>query len=491
MGFFDRFKKSADKKDVSSAQMTGWENMSTPETQKSNEQLNAERQQRKIIAAMALGKDGHINYGVFGENDVEMDDATRADVINSMASGEVRVSDEMKREVLLSIQSPLKEPGYRYRGPNSALKDVDDARMTSEALKIVSGMSEHELKILSSMTDLGFGGWKRCAPDTVLSFAERYPTPMDFEEISGRFLNVIERDNGAFKRAEYEESMRDFKRRVYGKRLEYWEQMKNIDQEVSERRRQIEAERSAEWIPGEACAWQTSRSQAYNGLVSRDNIERGLWADSSCEDSFFSRPETQTYGVFDGAGGMGNGRLASRVASGVFREYCDGNRISDSETLADALNEASSRVYDEPGIGEGCSTGVVASVIERDGVVKLAYASMGDSRIYIVDRNGNARMITKDEGFGKYIDNAIGGNHKKGIVGRCKQHGEEDLHTGDCVVICSDGITGDEGDDLMSEAELGSIVHHSHGVTDASKNLIARARKFDDRTALVFVPRFE
>ena len=46
MGFFDRFKKSADKKDVSSTQTTGWENMSTPETQKSKEQLDAERQQR-------------------------------------------------------------------------------------------------------------------------------------------------------------------------------------------------------------------------------------------------------------------------------------------------------------------------------------------------------------------------------------------------------------------------------------------------------------
>lgn len=485
MAFFDKFGKKAEK---NVPQATGWENMGDPESQKNAEQLNAERQQRKILAAMVLGGDDYIDYNVFRQSDVAMDSATRADVIDSIADGRVVISDKKKRELLSAIQSPLKEPSYDWRDASSPLHDADKARMMNEALNIISGFSEHELKILSYMTDVGFSDWKRCRPDTVLSFTEKYPTPMDFEQSAEDFLDIIESGNGAAKRAEYEESMASFGMKVYGKRQEYWNQMKNIDQEVSARRGQIEAERSSEWVPGEASVWQTSRTQAKKNMVSRDNIERGLWADSSCEDSFFSRPETQTYGVFDGAGGMGNGRLASQVASGAFREFCDKSRIDGSENLAYALNEASMRVYNEPGIGNGCTTGAVASVVRRDGVAKLAYASVGDSRIYIVDKNGVARMVTVDEGYGRVIENALGGNHEIGVVGQCKQYGEEELHAGDRVVICSDGITGDVGTDLMSEEELGSIVHYSRGVADASKNLIARARKHDDRTALVFMP---
>ena len=53
-------------------------------------------------------------------------------------------------------------------------------------------------------------------------------------------------------------------------------------------------------------------------------------------------------------------------------------------------------------------------------------------------------------------------------------------------MLCSDGITGDYGDDLMSDAEMASIVRGARTPDDAAKNLVALARKKDDRTALVF-----
>ena len=60
------------------------------------------------------------------------------------------------------------------------------------------------------------------------------------------------------------------------------------------------------------------------------------------------------------------------------------------------------------------------------------------------------------------------------------------LGSADRIVLCSDGITGDYGEDLMSERELGFIVSRSRDARNASQNLIAGARKKDDRTAIVF-----
>ena len=156
-------------------------------------------------------------------------------------------------------------------------------------------------------------------------------------------------------------------------------------------------------------------------------------------------------------------------------------------SLAAALEAASRRVASEP--NAGFTTATVASVINRNGRKMLAYASVGDSRLYVVDKNGVTRQITQDEGFGNRITNAVGEARTDGspIV---RQFDEIDIHPGDRFVICSDGITGDYDDDLMSEEELGGIVRNSHGALDASKNLLAAARKNDDRTALVFVPDF-
>ena len=66
-----------------------------------------------------------------------------------------------------------------------------------------------------------------------------------------------------------------------------------------------------------------------------------------------------------------------------------------------------------------------------------------------------------------------------------KQFGEVKLKRGDKIVLCSDGITGDKGSDLMSNDEVASIVSRSANSEDASRNLVAGARKVDDRTALV------
>lgn len=456
MAFFDRFKKSADKKGVRPAQPTGWENMEPSQ----EVDADAERQKRKILGAYALG------INALSEHDVKMGADTRQDVIESLASGQV--SDEKKRDILEHIQDPV-----QANGADNVLSAIN---------------SKHEKRILAAMGVAGFDNYENVSTADIRAFIGQYPTPMDFQAVADKFLQQVEQYNGPEKRAEYEAAMTSFLHKIYGKKQEYWERMRELDKEADQVRERHEVERSAEWIPGDAAVTQTSRNQAQNGIISRANIDSGLRANISCEDSYYFEQNRQIYGVFDGAGGVAGGRLASQMTASVLHEYCSKYAMKDCSSLASALEDANVRVANEP--NAGASTATVATVFNRNGRVMLGFAQVGDSRIYIVDAKGKARLITKDEGVGRIITNAVGHINEDGspIV---KQFGEINLHKGDRVVICSDGITGDYGDDLMSEEELGRIVSASHGAEDASRNLVAAARKKDDRTALVFVPDFD
>ena len=490
MGIFNRRGgEKAGRNRESANDRTGWENMAAPaqdtaaEQRRNAELQNAQRQQRKIVAMLAGSADGgEVDTRLIGQHDVDVDDGTREDVLDRMADG--RITDQQKQQIVHDVQGPMNVKG----GPE----------------RIMEGMTEkHERRILSSMSGRGFDSWEYVDPSDIAEFRMHYPNPVDFERDSAAFLDMIESGNGKAKRQEYEQAMDSFKHRVYGKKQEYWDQIKALESESEQKRivhrmgtrsrhvaeveqrpaRVAEYERGYEWQPGEAAYWQSSRGQAIRGEVTRDNIERGLWADSSCEDSVFFRPDQQMFGVFDGAGGERGGRLASQLTASVVREFSDRYALENCSSLAYVLNAANERVTNNP--DAGLSTAMLAKVINRNGRTMLAYACVGDSRIYVVDRAGNARQITKDEGEGKYITNAIGMEAEQG-ESRTSQFGEIDLRRGDRIVLCSDGITGDYGDDLMSDRELGFIVSHSNNSQEASKNLLANARKRDDRTAIVF-----
>lgn len=57
-------------------------------------------------------------------------------------------------------------------------------------------------------------------------FLQKYPEPSAFEQAVKGFLDKIEQANFPQKRREYEASLREFMSIVYGKRYEYYNQMK-------------------------------------------------------------------------------------------------------------------------------------------------------------------------------------------------------------------------------------------------------------------------
>jgi len=493
MGIFNRRGgEKASRNQESANGQSGWDNMDVPfqggrqaEQQKTAEELSAERQQRKILAAFALGENGHVSNEPFKHHDVSVNEDTRDAVLEMMARG--KIGKRQEDELINDIRSPLQQNGY-------------DSVMQSLGTR-------QEKRILTSMSETGFDRWQDASTNDLETFIKMYPSPRSFEEQSKRFLEMIHLNNSEEKYQQYVGAMESFKRKVYGKKQEYWEQVKALRLEADEKKLNrdtewkqatntsndwnefrkpdnAELEDNYEWKPGEAGYWQTSRAQARAGEVNRYNIDRGLWADRSCEDSMFVRPDQNMYGVFDGAGGHQGGRLASELTASVVREFSDryGNSLNSGSSLAFVLNAANERVAKNP--DAGLSTAVLAKAVKKDGRTLLAYASVGDSRLYIVDKEGNARQITRDEGEGRFITNAIGEEVGPG-EGRTQQWGEVALRKGDRIVLCSDGVTGDYGADIMEPRELGFLVSRSQSAQEASKNLLANARKFDDRTAIV------
>ncbi len=450
---------------------SGWEDMDKSITRE--REKNA-RQERKIIAAFAYGRDGWPDTSIMNDRDVDVSDDMYNAVIDGMIEGKITRAQE--RELLSHIKGPC---------------DYENG-----VVDVTRKLSNYDKRVLADMTSIGFDNWKNVNESCVSEFIQKFETPIEFTIACERFLDGIEAANNPGERQKYERALADFRMKVYGKREEYWQRIQSLEGEAHKRSqsaqnvtvpqpngyRSYENERSQEWQPGEAGFWQTSRAQARGGLVTKKNIEQGMWATDDCQDSYFVRPDQQFYGVFDGAGGHEGGREASRMVADVVRECSDRYSLENGSHLAFVLNRANERVARDP--RAGISTAVLTKVVRIDGRLKLAYASVGDSRIYIVDKEGNARLITRDEGEGRYLYNSIGdGDGSKGCT---RQYGEIDLHKGDRIVLCSDGITGDYGEDLMSERELGFIVSHSWDARNASQNLIANARKKDDRTAIVF-----
>ncbi len=413
---------------------------------------------------------------LMSEDDVDVPEKLCDDILDHLASSKTNLRD---RERLLLTYAD---------GPTDY---ADGAR------KVVSSLSSHrEYRILTEITGTPDG---RVDEKSVEKFISMFPTPIDFEGASGRFLNDIEKINGVRKREQYEDAMLSFERKIYGNKYGYYEQLKIIENDISARidgkNRQLgraaeksaEIEASHEWAPGDHSSIQVSRQQTIDGLVSLEALDQGLTADDYCEDTVFVKEDSQLYGVFDGAGGSADGRAASQTAAKVVREMSGQFELASGSSLASVLNNADEQV--SATCASSYTTGVLARVSKRNGYDILSYASVGDSRIYIVDKKGKARMVTDDEGEGRYLANAIG--HKRyEDEPCCQQFGDVYLNPGDRVVLCSDGITGDYGDDLMSEEELGKIVYNSKDANDAARNLTCAARKHDDRSVIVFAPDF-
>ena len=425
------------------------------------EQLNLERQKKKLVGFYLSGGDERYifnsNKDQFSEDRITPSDEEGA--LNMMRDGKNLADIEWR--LLTRIAGP-----DHFKGDDGVFEGMAD--------------DKHQKRILGHMTGMAWGDFDKTSRASVVEFLRRYPTPMDFDQMATEFLQMISDYNGEQKLHEYEEAMEDFQQSVYGKKYEYYKAMKELHREAAEGRRG----QPDRWAQEEA-----NLEEMFHEFFDKDEliedsglatVNRGTLTghpEKPNEDAAYYNPAIGLFGVFDGAGGMGGAARASELSTAVVGYMVNQETPETPNDLAQILRTASESVKHDS--SAGYSTAVLGRIVETRERKALIYASVGDSRIYIV-RGDEATLLTRDEGYGNRITNALG-------VEDChvKQAGEFPLKDGDRIVFCSDGVTGDYEPDFIPSDEFASIVGGAETADMAAWGLINRATKKDDRTAIV------
>lgn len=186
---------------------------------------------------------------------------------------------------------------------------------------------------------------------------------------------------------------------------------------------------------------------------------------SENEDRCLIVPETEigskcsgVYIIADGMGGRSSGSVASKTAVDTAKDVIlkDISQHADvSAILSRALRTANMAVYNkaktDPALNK-MGTTCVASVICHK---KLYYAHLGDSRAYIL-QDGQLKQLTEDHSYvaeklktGEISDEDARKSKFRNIITKAvgiepnvePDVGSIDLHEGDIILLCTDGLT--------------------------------------------------
>ena len=152
-------------------------------------------------------------------------------------------------------------------------------------------------------------------------------------------------------------------------------------------------------------------------------------------------------GVFDGMGGHKKGEVASELASSVMKE--------DYEDLVSYVEKANEAIYtyqENNKDSEGMGTTMTAIKIDEDGVLHVAH--VGDSRCYVLSKR-NLIKLTQDEnvpGYQNVLIQALGTKKKLSI-----QTKDIQLLKGDVVLLCTDGLYNELGEEYLKKKLLEGI----------------------------------
>lgn len=198
------------------------------------------------------------------------------------------------------------------------------------------------------------------------------------------------------------------------------------------------------------------------------------------EDNFLVRPELHLFAVCDGMGGHNAGEVASRMAVDSLAAFVeksaeekditwpwgiDANLSFDANRLKTAIRLANAEVFNSADNNEeltGMGTTVVAALVSGK---TMTLGSAGDSRCYLV-RDGQLQQLTQDD---SWVSAALG----EGILNSddVEKHPlrnvitkavgardsidldviEHEFQEGDVALLCSDGLHGMVGDDVIAQ----------------------------------------
>ena len=475
------------------------------------ERLDGERRRRLIAAAMLTGlydltqERAQKMSGLINAYDVKIKEEQYDALIDMMAKGQVGRSQG--QEVISMVQRPVDQFG---------VTDIF-ARLNTVAQQYGGALKVRRMKgILGNFSDTGFDRYMETNSSSVATFLNRFPDAMSFDIEADRFLRSINNPNNSPQTVgEYYEAMTDFKNLMYGEEQKYLDQYKVMEQQAVRRKEELDRQR-LELVSTYAEKQLTKLTVKKNRgeILKAQLVKEGEDVDPKFknkmidlkdeiednEDVTIAMMDEGVFAIFDGAGRTGNGREASRAAKAAVMRLKP-ELVTTAIQFAEMMEAANEAVMKTGGM----STAVIAKVCKSpQGREYLAYASVGDSRLYILGKDGVIRQMTQDEGEGNTAWNILGMSKKdmeqvRSTVGVsnleqvCLQFQDVWLNDGDRIIMCSDGITGD---DLPDEAKgrKGDIMPieqvkelaSTRTTEQAAENLLLAAREIDDRTIIVF-----
>ena len=175
--------------------------------------------------------------------------------------------------------------------------------------------------------------------------------------------------------------------------------------------------------------------------------------------------------VADGMGGHAAGEVASEIAvDSVSNAYYMDDNEDVATPLLQAIKRANTAIYQraaENMLRSGMGTTCVAAVLRGN----MSYiANVGDSRAYLV-RGNQVRQVSQDHSWvaeqvraGLLTEEQARTHAQRNVITRCLGTQpdvevdvfREPLQEGDCLILCSDGLSG-----LVSDEELLRIVEQS------------------------------
>ena len=145
--------------------------------------------------------------------------------------------------------------------------------------------------------------------------------------------------------------------------------------------------------------------------------------------------------VCDGLGGHVSGDIASNIAAATLLD--DHNNLNE---LIESANNKILKFQDDNPESLGMGTTMTAITINEDALMKIGH--VGDSRCYVLS-DRNLVKVTEDQnvpGYQNVLKQALGSNEKLNI-----HEIDFQLQIGDVVLLCSDGLYNEIGEEYIKK----------------------------------------
>ena len=351
-------------------------------------------------------------------------------ILNNLLKGQITINDI--RAAMSKIPSPVDQ-----KKPEGVFKEITKSEPMRRVLAVAMGS---DIENFSSVN-----------VDYVVGFLAKFPMPMDFDEKTKDFLK---------KYPNYVEAVKALRAVLYGDRQAYWDKIQRLNALAAEMREKKEAEAAF------------GNSGAFS--VSKNEVETGNAGDSA--DAFYESDADGFFAVFDGAGEDGHDatQMCTRGIRRALRQYY----VDSVQNLFFVANELDVAVKQLG--GRGFAAGTLVKVLgEGNAPRKMIFVAVGNVRLYVM-RKGKVFQMTQDESNGSVVTNAFGAPNYAAAQG-----GELDLEYGDRLLICTDGVTGVEEAERLSNAEIAAVLAAMPNDQIAAQRLAKIARRVDDRTLIV------